>query len=119
MRVGAAFKYCSNDTLFARGLIGSYSTWIVIHTLAAPLNSMSYLWRSRAAVKPGSIKSLVEVGQGVGEKQTLDLAKTPDWSADRVAWLLIEIWNLSRAFSEYSGHIACLYLLRCRYLLWG
>ena len=47
MRVGAALRYCSNGFLFARWLTGSYSTWTVIHTFAAPPNSISCLWRSR------------------------------------------------------------------------
>ena len=47
MQVGAALRYCSNGCLFAMGFTGSYSTWIVIHTLAAPPNSMICLWRSR------------------------------------------------------------------------
>ena len=47
MRVGAALRYCSKHCLFAIGLTGSYSTWIVINTLAAPPNSISCLWMSR------------------------------------------------------------------------
>ena len=48
MRVGAALRYCSHGCLFARGLTNSYLTWTVIHTLAAPPNSISWLWRSWA-----------------------------------------------------------------------
>ena len=56
-------------------------------------------------IEYGSIERLIEVGHGIGKRLILDLAKTFDRSADGVAWLPIEIWNLSRAFSEYSRHI--------------
>ena len=45
LRVGAALKYCSKGCLYATGITGSYSTCTVIHTMAAPPYSMSYLWR--------------------------------------------------------------------------
>ena len=58
-----------------------------------------------SAVDSGSRKCLVEVGNGVGERQLLDLAESPDWSADGLAWLPIKIRNLARASSKISGHI--------------
>ena len=45
--VRRAWTCLNSPDLFARRFTGSYSTWSVIHTLAAPPYSMSCWWRSR------------------------------------------------------------------------
>ena len=57
------------------------------------------------AVEPGSRKSLIKVGHGEGTRQILYLADSSYWSADGMAWLQIEISNLSKAFSKNFNHI--------------
>ena len=108
IRVNATLKYCLNGYLFVRRFTGSFFTFIVIHTFAAPPSSRSYWWRSRLQSKMAQTKFDRGRAQRLKKGNYLS-AKMFELKHDGLAWLPIEIWNQTLAGSKNSGNIVSYY----------